>query len=423
MNTSFEKLVISAIMNDQGVHSSVIPDLKPDYFTTDREIIVKIQGMYQTGKAIDTYTLIAELPKLRDEILNISTLVASSANITTYIVWLKDNYMRSQMRVWFGVELGIGDDPFDYLNEKLQQLSDLRENVTGAKSYQRSLLASDFDGILRLSKIDPNDQIERPPTILSIKEVNFSSVTFKRIFTLGNFSCIIGKAKSRKTFLLTLLTASLLNPHANEKLTGLMPEGKKIILYFDTEQGEYDCYNTIKRIEKMAGNIGNLKGYSLRQFTPIERCQIIEYAFKQFGEEVGFCAIDGIADLANAINDEDEATRVTSILLRLTKIYGCHITTIIHQNKNDNFATGHLGSAIMKKAEILISVTKGKIKEVCQVNCDMSRGVDFEPFGMFIKDGLPVIGDITQIAEYKPSYHDASETKEKEHEKLILIPF
>jgi hypothetical protein len=61
---------------------------------------------------------------------------------------------------------------------------------------------------------------------------------------------------------------------------------------------------------------------------------------------LGFVVIDGIADLANAINDEIEASRVVSLLMRWTKIYNCHIHVIIHENKADNNATGHLGSSI-----------------------------------------------------------------------------
>jgi hypothetical protein len=398
----FERLILSAILIDSGIHSDVIPQIKPDYFATDRDVAVKIAEMYHAGKAIDTYTLIAELPARMTDILEISTLVASSANVHEYIARLKDEYLRGQIIKRFGVELGISDDPVDYLNGKVDELSLLRDSIGYHDSQaSRKLTRVDFDGIIRHARINTSQDIDKPPTILSIKEIGFGGVDFKRIFTLGNFSCLIGKAKSRKTFLMTMLTSALLNGNASDKLIGTMPEGKRMILYFDTEQGEYDCYNTVKRIERMAGTADNLKGYSLRQYTPFERCQIIEHAFQLWGNEVGFCAIDGIADLANAINDEDEATRVSTMLLRLTKVYQCHICTVIHQNKNDNFATGHLGSAIMKKAEILISATKTKNRDISEINCDLSRGIDFEPFGITVgHDGLPYIIGLQKGADY-----------------------
>lgn len=258
---------------------------------------------------------------------------------------------------------------------------------------------TELDKILKNSRIDSKKEIERPPIILTIKEggggdKNGSPVYYRRVFTLGNFSCIIGKAKSKKTYFLSLVTAALLNErNPNVKISGELPENKRGILYFDTEQGNYDSQNVIRRIIKLAKTEKNLYAYNLRSFTPKERCQIIEYAFKIMGEYIGFCLIDGVADLAYGINEEDEATRVTSMLLRLTKDNNCHIATILHQNKNDNFATGHLGSAIMKKAEIIISVTKNMSdKSRSEVNCDMGRAVDFEPFMFEIDDyGMPNI--------------------------------
>ena len=186
-------------------------------------------------------------------------------------------------------------------------------------SYQAGKLqVSELEKILNGAFIDTRRHIDKPPTILSIVERAGTMTIVKRVLTLGNFSCIIGKAKSRKTFLLSVVTAALLKT-GNGKVIGEMPASKNEILYFDTEQGEYDSYNVIRRIENMAGTGLRLKSYNLRPFSPLERCQIIEYAFKLFGEKTGFCVIDGIADLANAINDEVEATRVTGILLNLTK--------------------------------------------------------------------------------------------------------
>jgi hypothetical protein len=271
---------------------------------------------------------------------------------------------------------------------------------------QSAIQSSEIEKILNNALIDTRKRIERPPTILSVIDRNGTSLEQKRVFTLGNFSCFIGKAKSKKTFAISLVTAALLRNSRDEKFISEMPVRKDGILYFDTEQGEYDSYNVIRRIEKMAGTGLRLKGYNLRPFSPVERCQIIEYAFKLFGNETGYCVIDGIADLANGINDEEEATRVTTILLRLSKVYNCHISTVIHQNKNDNFATGHLGSSIMKKAEIIISVTKRE-SNISEIGCDMSRGISFDGFDMKINnEGIPEVNGITQKKKEPASYYD-----------------
>jgi hypothetical protein len=297
--------------------------------------------------------------------------------------------------------------------------SEAAKSIAPKRTYQKSeFKTSEIEKILSGSWIDTRKRIEKPPTILSIREPVGTSSIYKRVFTLGNFSCIIGKAKSKKTFFLSLVTASLLYKECNIKFISDMPKDKNEILYFDTEQGDFDSYNNIRRIEVMAKTGLRLRGFNLREFSPHERCQIIDYAFKKFGEKTGFCVIDGIADLANGINDEDEATRVTTMLLRLSKVYNCHISTVIHQNKNDNFATGHLGSAVMKKAEIIISVNKLEFGK-SEINCDMGRGVDFEPFEMIInQEGFPEIGGTLEKKALSSSYFD---NEKDDIEETLLI--
>ena len=82
--------------------------------------------------------------------------------------------------------------------------------------------------------------------------------------------------------------------------------------------------------------------------------------------------------------------------MKWTKVYNCHITNVIHQNKNDNFAIGHIGSAVMKKAEVIISSTKSDTdKRKSLIRCDNMRGgSEFNDFELEINDvGLPVIND------------------------------
>lgn len=261
---------------------------------------------------------------------------------------------------------------------------------------KKTIPDQEIEKLIQESRIDLSVKIDQPPTILSVREVMGTTTKQIRLFTLGNFSCIIGKMKTKKTFLITLLTASLIRKASfSEKFYGELPIDRNKILYFDTEQGSYDSYNCVKRIERMSGNIENLKAFSLRAYSPELRCQIIEKLFETEGKEISYCVIDGIADLAFGINDEAEATRLSTMLLRLTKTYNCHITTVIHQNKQDNFATGHLGSAMMKKAEVVLSVQKNnKDRYHTDISSDYSRGPGFEPFVMAINDnGLPYIDE------------------------------
>jgi len=210
----------------------------------------------------------------------------------------------------------------------------------------------------------------------------FTAHAYDRLFTLGNFSAITGKSKSKKTFLTTLFLSAACGFEIENKIRGALPPEKSGELFFDTEQSRYDSYVTAKRIERMVGQVENFGAFELRQFNHMERCEIIGSALEKFAGKIGFVVIDGIADLASAINDEDEATRVVSLLMKWTAVYECHICVVIHQNKMNNFATGHLGSAILKKAEAIISVEKNEgDKTNSTVKCDLIRGTqDFDDF-------------------------------------------
>lgn len=252
---------------------------------------------------------------------------------------------------------------------------------------------------LRSSKIDPSQEVKKPEIIFSIRETGAMQYEDRRVFTLGNFSAIIGKAKSKKTYLLSAISACIISKRLMwDKFNGGMETGKDMVLYFDTEQGDWDSWNVVRRIVLMAGKLfsDKFRAYNLRRFTPSERCELIEFALGMYGKDAGLVVIDGIADLATGINDEEEATRVVSLLLRWTKDYNCHIATVIHQNKNDNFATGHLGSAIMKKTEIIISVTKDPQNSyLSNVECPDSRSMGFKPFALRINhEGMPEIDNV-----------------------------
>lgn len=253
---------------------------------------------------------------------------------------------------------------------------------------------SEYESILKASHIDLEVQVSKPPVIMRIRDIEGMDVIDKRLFTFGNFSATVGKSKSKKTFLANFfLTAAATNKTINSKIIPDIPENKRFVVLFDTEQSRYDAYVTASRIPKMAGyNPENFGCFNLREFTPLERCKIIEFALNRFRDSLGFVVIDGIADLATAINDEEEASRIVSLLMKWTVLYNCHIHVIIHENKGDNYATGHLGSAILKKAEVIISVKKDPDDySRSTVSCNLIRGtVDFNDFDFVIDhEGIP----------------------------------
>ena len=99
--------------------------------------------------------------------------------------------------------------------------------------------------ILDDALIKATDTYKTPPQIIWIDN--------STIATLGNFSASTGKAKSKKTFNISAIVAAAL---ANGKVLNYraqLPEGKRKVLYVDTEQSRFHCHNVLERILKLAG--------------------------------------------------------------------------------------------------------------------------------------------------------------------------
>ncbi len=247
----------------------------------------------------------------------------------------------------------------------------------------------DPEAALNKYRIDPITEIMEPPVLIHIK--------YQPIATLGNFSLLIGKAKSRKTFSVSCLTAAAASGSCSlEGIRGNLRADSKI-LYFDTEQSPFHAQRTVKRICKQIGSEKpvNLEAFGLRPLEPKERWITIEHAIANT-PGLAMVVIDGIVDLlTHGVNDEEEATRLTTALLYWTQNYNIHIITILHQNKADFNARGHIGTYLVNKAESVLSVTKDpKHNDISVVEAVYCRDKDFQPFAFIInEEGLPILTD------------------------------
>ena len=127
--------------------------------------------------------------------------------------------------------------------------------------------------ILSESLIKATDTYQTPPQIIWVDN--------STIATLGNFSASTGKAKAKKTFNVSALVAASLSNGKVLNYRASLPEGKRKILYVDTEQSRYHCHNVLERILKLAGlptsiDNENLDFICLREYTPSVRIEVIE---------------------------------------------------------------------------------------------------------------------------------------------------
>lgn len=258
------------------------------------------------------------------------------------------------------------------------------ETVIKVDSLKEKLMAAQVTAL---------EHIETPPICFEIMDGENSS----EIGTLGNISLWIGKAKQGKTFALSMaLAAAETGDWLMNKFKISLPEGQKTVFLFDTEQSRYHVQRVVKRICKLSNVMEpiNLVAFGLRKYSPAERLELIEYAIETYND-IGFVVIDGIRDLITSINDEEQSSMITSKCMKWSEEKNIHIAMVLHTNKGDNNARGHLGTELTNKSETVISIGKDEEnKEQMIVKPEYCRSREFEPFVFKIDDfGLPYIID------------------------------
>lgn len=260
------------------------------------------------------------------------------------------------------------------------------------------MLAEDLQKTdLERLEIRPDDHIERDQVILFFK----APYGWTEVFSAGNISTVIGKAKSRKTFFITLITSGIITNRElqfRSQLTGN-------VVIFDTEQGKFHVWKVAKRIEALCGvwPDNKLKIFGLRPLNTMERLNEIENYILTKKPQMVF--IDGIRDLVTDINSAEQATEVVGKLMKWSHETNCHICNILHQNKADDNARGHIGTEIVNKSETVLSVNKDG--DYSGVKSVYTRGKETSEFRFTIDNGLPVV-DYQEIIQnnYEPEKDD-----------------
>ena len=248
-------------------------------------------------------------------------------------------------------------------------------------------------------KIDVNEVIPKPQIAWSLTTTKSEGEAI--LGTLGDFGLIIGKAKSRKSFFISIAVSTALgNDAILNRFKSYLPPDKNEVIYFDTEQSKYYVQKAVKRICTQVDQPEpkNLHAFHLRSLNPAERLQFIETEIYS-NDKIGFVVIDGIKDLVTSINDESEATMIASKLLKWTEERNIYLLTVLHQNKSDSNARGHIGTELINKAQTVLSVTKAENdNEISIVEPLQCRDIEPEVFAFEINEfGIPVIAENFEI--------------------------
>lgn len=243
-----------------------------------------------------------------------------------------------------------------------ESLSRSRRAITPLKQVKPSQQEIDE---LFLERITPETDLPPMQPLFKMFEVP--------CFYRGELVADCGKAKSGKTFFLSILMAACLTQKALalERIVhtdlGDLTDCKPLrVLWIDTEQSQQSTQEILKdRIIPLSekchtdstdscsesSDINNtFFAFNLRGLGFEKRGKMVDVAIRAIKPDI--CIIDGIKDLMTDINDAVQATRIMEQLMALAKSQNCCIVCVLHLNKSeqDRNMRGSIGTELTNKA-------------------------------------------------------------------------
>jgi hypothetical protein len=259
-------------------------------------------------------------------------------------------------------------------------------------------LEKDFNKIHDEHFVSVDEILKPQPVAISIGYSQYKDTMFPiSMGSYGDFSCIVGASKAKKSFLKSMLIAGYIGGNSNLYFNNIKGHRTSdlFVIDIDTEQSQYHSQRVFKRVVELVGINSNFyKPFSLRKLSANERLEFIDWLFNEsmYKGNIGLVSIDGVADLVNDVNDLEASNKVAQKLLEWSANENCHIITVLHRNFGTKKPTGHLGSAVLKKAETVIFVEKEG--DMTIVNPEYTRNQPFEPFAFEVgNDWLPRLVD------------------------------
>lgn len=204
---------------------------------------------------------------------------------------------------------------------------------------------------------------------------------------------ICGTAKSGKTTLLRIFAAAHL---ARRAVLGVEVVPGLRILWADTEQPDYRIARQVCGAFALAGIPVELSDtltvLNLRTMATAERWTAIRQAATTLNPDI--IIIDGAADLVEDVNDLAASDKMVSELLTLSTEADTALITVVHTNQGQDGGKtrGHIGSAIERRCEANLSMTRDPETGIFTVHGKELRDKPFADLRFAIDDhGTPYL--------------------------------
>jgi hypothetical protein len=228
-----------------------------------------------------------------------------------------------------------------------------------------------YDQLLLSAAYDPSKPEE--PEIVVLRMDN------QTIGSLGNFVTLSGLHKHGKGKYISAIAASGINRKEVFGLITRLPENKRRIAYFDTDQGKNGFNKTINLIKQLAETESipaHFEAYHVRKF----EARIIKEVIRHYittKNDLGLLLIDNIGDLTESFNDDTGSRQLTDFLKNVTDEHNILAVLTLHLGKTTGNTLGHLGSFLDRYSQTVLKTEKNKETRTFILTVEFGR--DCEP--------------------------------------------
>ncbi|MBQ9547533.1 MAG: AAA family ATPase [Bacteroidales bacterium] len=249
---------------------------------------------------------------------------------------------------------------------------------------------------IRLDLWPVHDNAQESGRAVPYLDINGVDDPIDFLFTLGgkygliaraNLHTLQGQKKAGKSAAgLALIVAAI-----KGEFIGITPSRENLaVLWIDTEQDKNTLRQKAKAVLSMAGRetmpeslkIVTLRGYG----SPADALAATLQAIAENAAD--FVFLDGVVDLCQAFNDEEKSRAVVRQLEAHAEKYGAAILGLIHTNKYNDEARGHLGAIMQQKSAEIYQVNKEG--NTAQVTQPFSRFAPVPPFSFTFADDFKI---------------------------------
>lgn len=197
------------------------------------------------------------------------------------------------------------------------------------------------------------------------------------IGTNGSIVLLSGLPKAGKSTFVNAMIASSMVQGFKREIWGIQlqpPSNKQMIGYFDTESSEWDFYNNLNRIKRMA-NVeklnANFNAFNTRSDSSQDNISMIDHYARNYPTSV--IVIDGMLDLISNYNDEKESRTIVEWLKKLTFETNVLIIGVLHTGKKEGNTIGHYGSMLDRYSQSVLEVIRDRENDLFRLSAKYLR--------------------------------------------------